>query len=95
MQSRSRKAKGRRLQVWVCRQISRAVNLAAGRDEHIAPREMGQGGPDVRLSPLAREAFPFSVECKSQERWDLPGFIRQAQANRYPGTDWLLVLNSS
>lgn len=92
MKPASIKTKGRRLQKWVCAQISQLVNLPWGKDEHIAPREMGQTGPDVRLSPLAREAFPFSVECKCQERWDVPGFIRQAQANLYPGTSWLLVL---
>lgn len=53
---------------------------------------MGQEGPDIRLSPLAREVFPFSVECKNQERWNLTEFIRQAEQNRYPGTHWLLVL---
>ena len=29
---------------------------------------MGAGGEDIMLSPTARAEFPFSIECKNQER---------------------------
>ena len=91
----SAKAKGRRLQQWCCEQISRITDTPWGKDEEIASREMGQSGTDVRLSRRLRKLFPFSVECKWQESWSVPAFIRQAKENRYDGTDWLLVLRRS
>lgn len=92
MKPQSRKSKGRRLQNWVAQQIAQITNLPVGKDEHIAPREMGQSGPDIRLSPLAREAFPFSIECKNSERWNLTQTIQQAINNSYPNTNWLVIL---
>jgi len=88
----SRKAKGRRLQQWCCEQISRITGIPWGADDEIASREMGQAGVDVRLSPRLRKLFPFSVECKAQETWAIPAFVRQAQTNKYPDTDWLLIV---
>lgn len=86
----SAKAKGRALQQWVCQKISNLLNLPWGKDELIASREASQSGTDVRLIGEARQRFPFSVECKAQETWALPGWIKQAQANQEPGSDWLL-----
>ena len=91
----ARKSKGRRLQQWCCERIARIVGIEWGPDEEIASREMGQAGTDVRLSPRVRKLFPFSVECKWQESWSVPEFIRQARANRMPDTDWLLILRRS
>ncbi len=92
MKSKSCKAKGRRLQQWTCKRISRLTGLEWGKDEQIASRESGQPGTDVRLTGDAADAFPWSCECKYQERWNMPAFIEQARKNRLPGTDWLLVL---
>lgn len=91
----SAKAKGRQLQNWTCIQISRLLGLEWGKDEQIAPREMGQTGTDVRLVADAKELFPWSVECKWQEQWSIHEFIKQAKENRKKGTDWLLVLRRS
>ncbi len=88
----SAKAKGRSLQQWVCEQISKLVGLPWGPDECIASREASQNGTDVRLIGPALEAFPFSVECKWQETWSIPEWIRQARTNQIPDTDWLLVV---
>jgi hypothetical protein len=87
----SRKAKGRRLQKLVADKIGELLNLKVGKDEMIAPREMGQSGTDVRLIGPAKELFPFSVECKNQETWSLPAWIKQAQSNQEKNTNWLLV----
>lgn len=86
------KAKGRSLQHWVCRKLSEVLGLPWGKDELIAPREMGQSGTDVRLVGEAKRLFPFSVECKNCTRWRLAEFVEQAKANCSPETDWLLVL---
>lgn len=87
----SAKAKGRNLQKLVCQKISDLVNLPWGKDETIASREMGQAGTDVRLIGEARKKFPFSVECKAQESWSVPAWIRQAKENQLPKTAWLLI----
>jgi hypothetical protein len=95
IQVSSGKAKSRVLQNWTARKIGELLGFAWGKDEMIAPREMGQGGVDVRLVADAKEQFPWSVECKNTEQWDLPGFIRQAKENRLPGTDWLVVVKKN
>ena len=92
MKTSSAKAKGRVLQNWVCQQISELLGIPWGRDEAIAPREMGQSGTDVRLVGDARRRFPFSVECKNQETWAVPTWIEHAQRNQAPDTEWLLVM---
>lgn len=91
----SAKDKGRRLQKWICEQISELTGFewgSSGEDKPIESRPMGQSGPDIRMESQVREAFPFSIEAKWQERWNVPGYIRQAQENQMEGTDWLLVM---
>lgn len=95
MKPRSRRAKMARLQKWVAKMIGQATNLPVGKDCHIESREAGQNGPDVRLSPLAQECFPFVVECENAEAWHLKTKIRQVQANLRPGTDWLCFFKSN
>ncbi len=91
MKPQSAKAKGQRLQKWVCQKISELTGYEYGPDEMIASRESGQKGVDVRLIKDAFDAFPYSVECKNQEKWHLFKWIEQAKKNRKPKTDWLLV----
>lgn len=91
----SAKAKGRALQQWVCQQISDLLGIPWGKDALIASREMGQSGTDVRLIGKAQEEFPFSVECKWQESWSIPAWIKQAKENQKEGTNWLLFVKRS
>ncbi len=85
------KAKGRRLQQWAADWISVITKIPWGKDELIASREMGQSGVDVRLIGEAKRLFPFSVECKSQEKWAIHQWIEQAKQNILPKTAWLLI----
>ncbi len=87
----SRKAKSRRLQNWAAEKISKLLGIPWGRDELIAPREMGQSGTDVRLIGEALKGFPFSVECKAQETWAIPSWVIQTKSNQKKDTDWLLI----
>jgi len=73
--------------------ISAVTGIPCGKDEPIASREMGQCGVDIRLVGPAREAFPFSVECKNCEKWNIPMWIEQAKTNQMLDTDWLLVFS--
>lgn len=95
MKPGSAKGKGRRLQNWCCQKISKLLGYEWGPDEMIAPREMGQSGTDVRLVGDAAKEFPWSVECKNCERWNVPSFIKQAKDNKKPGTDWLLFVSKN
>jgi hypothetical protein len=87
----SRKAKARRLQNWTAEQIAALLECEWGKDCTVAPREMGQSGTDVRLIGDAQVQFPYSVECKNQETWAIPAWIKQAKENQKDDTDWLLV----
>ncbi len=91
----SAKDKGRRLQQWVCQRISELTGYPWGRSGEDAPiesRPMGQSGPDVRMESQVRELFPFSVECKYQENWNIHEWRKQAMQNCENGDDWLLIL---
>ncbi|MFA5432337.1 MAG: hypothetical protein EOM59_14215 [Clostridia bacterium] len=91
----SAKDKGRRLQKWVCEKISDLTGYAWGHDCPIESRGMGQNGVDVRMEKNVLKLFPYSVECKAQEKWSIPAWIEQAQSNIIPGTDWLLFVRRS
>jgi len=96
MKASSAKAKGRRLQQWVCHMISWATGHPWGKDECIASREMGQSGTDIRLVGSVRQVFPFSSECKWQETWDIPAWIRRAEANlENDMRGWLLFVKKN
>lgn len=61
----SRKAKGRRLAQWVQTKIyERFPRLRPG-DCTVTPS--GVNGPDVQLSPTAKDVFRYAVEAKSWE----------------------------
>lgn len=90
-----KKEKAKVLQRWVASKIAELTGLPVGKDEDIESRQMGESGTDVRLSVEARREFPFSVECKNKETWDVPSSIRQAKSNTYSGTDWLLVFKKN
>ena len=42
---------------------------------------MGDSGEDILLSPAARKLFPFSVECKNQEKLNIWSALDQAEQN--------------
>jgi len=85
------KAKARRLQNWTAKKIAELLKCEWGKDCSVAPREMGQSGTDVRLVGEAQKQFPYSVECKSQEKWAVHAWIKQAKENQKKDTDWLLI----
>jgi hypothetical protein len=93
----SRKAKGRALQDWTCQKVSEVTGIDWGKtdDHEIKPRQMGQRGPDVIMSPTVRAKFPLTIECKNQKRLSILDWIEQAKSNCYPETDWLLVVRRS
>ena len=78
MNTQSAKAKGRKLQQWVRDTIISACKV---KDDDVQSRSMGAAGEDIMLSPNARAKFPYSVECKNQERISIWKAYDQAGTN--------------
>ena len=95
MKISSKKAKGRRFQQWVAQKISNITGIECGKDCLIESREMGQSGSDIKLYGIAKEKFPFNIECKNQQNWSIPAWIDQAKNNQNEGTNWLLFIKKN
>jgi hypothetical protein len=93
----SRKAKGRSLQKWAVNKIAELLDYVLPEnkdDSHIRSREMGQNGVDVVLSKLAKQKFPFAIECKNQEKINIAEFMKQAKSNETEYTWPILILKN-
>ena len=72
MKRSSAKAKGRKLQDWVRNKLisfltqqPKVIDI----ESHVRCAIMGESGADVQLSPSIIHYFPFSIECKNQEKF--------------------------
>jgi len=79
MKPRSAKNKGKRLQ-------NRIRDLILEKFDSLEPDDvrsitMGDSGEDILLSPAARRLFPYSVECKNQEKLNIWSSLEQAEEN--------------
>jgi hypothetical protein len=92
----SAKAKGRALQCWAARKIAEllGVSWGYGDDCVIKPRNMGQIGTDVIIPESVQSQFPFSIECKSGEHWNIQSAMIQAKSNQKKNTEWMLILKN-
>ena len=81
MKTQSAKAKGRRLQQWVRDLLIEKLNV---HPEDVESRSMGAGGEDLIMARAAREKFPYSVECKNQEKLNIWSSLEQAEENAGP-----------
>ena len=79
MKTRSAKNKGKRLQNDVRDLILETFQELEPDD--VRSTTMGDSGEDVLLSPAARKLFPFSVECKNQEKLNIWSSLQQAEDN--------------
>jgi hypothetical protein len=77
---RSAKNKGKRLQNTVRDLILEKFNSKLEPDD-VRSITMGDSGEDILLSPAARRLFPFSVECKNQEKLNIWSSLEQAEGN--------------
>ncbi len=78
MKTSSAKAKGRNLQKWVVEQL---VEHLGANPEDIESRPMGSSGEDVIMGVQTRELFPYSVECKNQEKVNVWAAYEQSSEN--------------
>ena len=88
MKSRSAKNKGKRLQNQVRDLILEKFQQLE--DDDVRSTTMGDSGEDVLLSPAARKLFPFSVECKNQEKLNIWSSLEQAEENAQSHTPVLI-----
>ena len=78
MKTQSAKAKGRRLQQWIRDQLIEKLEV---HPEDVESRSMGAGGEDLIMARAAREKFPYSIECKNQEKLNVWSAYDQAESN--------------
>ena len=64
MKTASKKAKGRKLQDFVRDTLLTCFDSLE--EDDIKSAIMGESGEDIKLSPAARRAIPYSFECKNQ-----------------------------
>ena len=79
MKPRSAKNKGKRLQNQVRDLILEKFQQLE--EDDVRSTTMGDSGEDVLLSPFARRLFPFSIECKNQEKLNIWSSLEQAENN--------------
>ena len=65
MKVQSAKAKGRNLQKWTRERLIEELEI---HEEDVESRSMGASGEDLIMARAARKKFPYSIECKNQER---------------------------
>ena len=79
MKPRSAKNKGKRLQNKIRDLILEKFDILEPDD--VRSITMGDSGEDILLSPAARKLFPFSTECKNQEKLNIWSSLEQAETN--------------
>ena len=88
MKPRSAKNKGKRLQNQVRDLILEKFQQLE--EDDVRSTTMGDSGEDVLLSPFARRLFPFSIECKNQEKLNIWSSLEQAENNSGSHTPLLI-----
>ena len=78
MKTSSAKAKGRNLQKRVRELLIEKLDI---HPEDIESRSMGASGEDLIMARAAREKFPYSIECKNQEKVNVWSAYEQANDN--------------
>ena len=88
MRPSSAKAKGRRLQ----NQIRELIleNFPQLHPDDVKTAIMGESGEDIKLSPVARNLFPYSVEAKNVEKLNIWSALDQAAENSREDSNPLL-----
>ena len=88
MKTRSAKNKGKRLQNNVRDLILEKFQQLE--EDDVRSITMGDSGEDILLSPAARKLFPFSVECKNQEKLNVWSSLEQTETNAGKHTPLLI-----
>jgi hypothetical protein len=79
MKTSSAKAKGRRLCQAVAEKLLTWAPDLKPDDIYVTPS--GVTGEDLKLSPAAREIYPYAVECKNQESLNIWSALEQSRTH--------------
>lgn len=90
MTPRSAKNKGKKLQNDVKRLLVSAFPEYEG---HIKSTTMGESGEDIQISPTARKAIPYQIECKS--RASIAVYKDYDQAKSHGNDEALLIIKQN
>lgn len=93
MQTKSLKAKGRKLQQHV-RDLILKYSPSLTEDD-VKSTSMGAQGEDVQLSSVARKQYPISIECKNRASYAFYRDYDQAVNNAPDGTEPVLVCKAN
>lgn len=80
----SAKNKGRKLQVYIKNYILQEFSILGKGD--VESCSTSSRGVDIKLSSLAREVFPVSVEAKKTKKHPSVSEMKQSQNNAYEDT---------
>lgn len=89
MRIQSCKQKGRLLQQKVAHDIVETFSELSSDD--VRSTSMGANGEDVMLSALAKRVFPYSIECKNQERLNIWAALDQCISNAETRTPLVVI----
>jgi len=84
IKTQSAKAKGRELQKAIRDRILEKFSWLGEGD--VESTSMGASGVDIKMSPLARKAFPVSIEAKKTKKTPSLAELKQARSNTYDHT---------
>lgn len=93
MKTKSSKAKGRLLQLWVKNLILSVLPTLDEDDVRSTPG--GVQGEDIQLSSAARKILPLSIECKSRESVAVYAWYKQAKGNTPKNCEPILVIKQN
>jgi hypothetical protein len=92
MKTKSAKAKGRKLQDWTRERLIHYFGFNK-EQEDISCAIMGEKGEDIKiLSKLAKEQFPYSIECKNSEAHNV--WKEYAQASEH-GKEPIVIIKKN
>jgi len=90
MKTSSAKSKGRRCATATKELMEKyAPDLRPG---DIIITSSGETGPDLKLSPAAREIYPLAIECKNQEAFNIWKALKQAESHQREESEFPLVI---
>lgn len=92
MKTSSAKAKGRRLQDFVVKELR---DWFGWNEFQIQPAIMGESGVDIKLGWEQMQTFPWDIECKNVERINIWSCLKQAEDNARKGRKPLLVFTKN
>lgn len=89
--ARAAKRKGKRLE----KKISKELQDLTGLDEDdIKPAIGAEAGEDIKMSKIAKEKIPLSIECKTRKQFTIYKYWDQCKKNTPEGRQSCLIIRA-